>query len=266
MASLLFFASCDKKKDRIFEDSPTVRLNAAVANAQTVLRSKPNGWIMQYYPGTNASYGGVNLFVNFTSATDVNVQGDYTLPITSSFYANIVTSTYKVYPGAGPILTFDTYNPIFGYFAAPGALSNQVSNDGGLGGDLEFLVTKADADSVILKGRKRGTRIVMVPMPANPAAVIASYKAAWQIYYAPNSYRFETSTGNIPLTFGWFMELESLTDVYSFRVTPTGIEFLEPVTVNGITIKELTRKPAAAGYPNGYYDNAAGTLKLVPIF
>lgn len=258
MASLLFFAACDKKKDRIFEDSPTVRLNAAVANAQTVLRSKPNGWIMQYYPGTNAPYGGVNLFVNFTSATDVNVQGDYT--------ASNVTSSYKVYPGAGPILTFDTYNSILAYFAAPGAITGLVSNDGGLGGDLEFLVTKADADSVILKGRKRGTRIVMVPMPANPATVIASYKAAWQIYYAPNSYRFETSTGNIPLTFGWFMELESLTDVYSFRVTPTGIEFLEPVTVNGITVKELTRKPAAVGYPNGYYDNSAGTLKLVPIF
>nr|WP_315423901.1 DUF4302 domain-containing protein [uncultured Pedobacter sp.] len=256
--SCLLFAACDKKKDRIFEDSPTERLNAAVTNAQTILRSKPNGWIMQYYPGTDAPYGGVNLFVNFTSATDVNVQADYT--------ASNVTSSYKVYPGAGPILTFDTYNSIIGYFAAPGAITGLVSNDGGLGGDVEFLVTKATADSVILKGRKRGTRIVMVPMPASPATVISAYKAAWQTYYAPNSYRFETSTGNINLEFGWFMQLTSLTDVYSFRVTPTGLEFLEPVTVNGATFKELTLKPAATGYPNGYYANADGTVKLVPVF
>lgn len=264
LLGLLLFAGCDKKKDRIFEDSPTQRLNDAVANAQTVLKSKSNGWIMQYYPGKGAALGGFNIFVNFTNNSDVNLQGDYALPPTSSFYATSVTSTYKVYAGAGPILTFDTYNPILGFFAAPGALSGVVSNDGGFGGDIEFLVSKATADSVILKGRKTGNRIVMVPMPASPATVIASYKTAWNKYWSPNSYRFETATGNINLSFGWFMELESLTDVYSFRVTPTGLDFYETVTVNGITFKELTLKEAAAGYPNGYYENAAGTLKLVP--
>ncbi|WP_231464538.1 MULTISPECIES: DUF4302 domain-containing protein [unclassified Pedobacter] len=258
ISGMLLFAACDKKKDRIFEDSPTERLNAAVLNAQTILKSKPNGWIMQYYPGTNAPYGGVNLFMNFSSATDVNVQGDYT--------SSNVTSTYKVYPGAGPILTFDTYNSILAYFAAPGAITGLVSNDGGLGGDFEFLVTKADPDSVILKGRKRGTKIVMVPMPANPTTVISAYKTAWQRYYAPKSYRFETATGNINLEFGWFMELESLNAIYSFRVTTTGLELLSPVVVNGVSFKELTFKPATTGYPNGYYTNDAATIKLVPIF
>ncbi len=265
LLGLLLFAGCDKKKDRIFEDNPTQRLNDAVANAQTILRSKTDGWIMQYYPGNGADLGGFNIFLKFINNTDVNIQADYT-PANANFNTNSVTSTYKVYAGAGPTLTFDTYNSIFGYFAAPGALSGVVSNDGGFGGDIEFLVTKATADSVILKGRKTGNRIVMVPMPASPATIIASYKTAWNKYWSPNAYRFETATGNINLSFGWFMELESLTDVYSFRVTPTGLDFYETVTVNGITFKELTLKAATATYPNGYYENAAGTLKLVPVF
>ena len=256
---LLFFASCDKKKDRIFEESPTVRLNAAVTNAQDILKSKPNGWIMQYYPGDDAQYGGYNLFVNFTTPTDVSVQADFATITT--------TSTYKVYPSAGPILTFDTYNPIFEYFAAPGAISNLVNFDVGLGGDIEFLVMKATADSVILKGRKRGNRIVMVPLPANPAAVIANYRTAYNRYYksTPNSYRFETAAGNVPLTIGWGNNLQSLADNYSIRVTLTGVEFYKEYTVNGIKFKELIYRPPTAGYPNGFYENAAGTIKLVRI-
>ncbi|RBQ10396.1 DUF4302 domain-containing protein [Pedobacter miscanthi] len=252
------FAACDKKRERVFEDSPTERLNAAVANAQTILKSKPNGWIMQYFPGDNAQYGGANLFVNFTSNADVNVQADYV--------SSNVTSTYKVYPGAGPILTFDTYNSIFGFFAAPGAISQQVNNDVGLGGDIEFLVMKATADSVILKGRKRGNRIVLVPMPAGSATVITNYKTSYARFYSPNSYRFETAKGQTELEFGWFNSLLSMTTTYSVRATETGVSFYAESEIDGIKFKDLTYKPATTAYPNGYYDNAAGTVKLVPVF
>lgn len=253
----LFLAACNKKSDRVFEESPTVRLNAAVANAQTVLKSKTNGWIMQYYPGDDAQFGGFNFFVNFTGNADVNVQADYT--------NENVTSSYKVYPGAGPILTFDTYNSIFGFFAVPGAISNWISNDVGFGGDIEFLVMKAAADSVILKGRKRGSRIVMVPMPANPATVIANYKNAFDRFFNFNTFKFETPTGAVPLEYGDGFNLVSATDSYSLRVTETGLDSYKEYEVNGIKFKELTFKPATTGYPKGYYENAAGTLKLVPV-
>ncbi|QDW26661.1 DUF4302 domain-containing protein [Pedobacter sp. KBS0701] len=255
--SCLLFAACDKKKDRVFEESPTQRLNTAVTNAQTILKSKPNGWIMQYYPGDDAQYGGFNFFVNFTSNANVNVQADY--------IATNETSTYKVYPGAGPILTFDTYNSIFAFFAAPGAISGAINYDVGYGGDIEFLVMKATADSVILKSRKRGNNIIMVPMPANPATVISNYRDALDHYYSFDSFRFETATGQVPLSYGAGNNLESLTDNYSLRVTETGVDFYKEYEVNGIKFKLLTFKPATAAYPDGYYENAAGTIKLVPI-
>lgn len=255
---VLFLASCDKKSDRIFEESPTARLNAAVANAQTVLKSKTNGWIMQYYPGDNAQYGGFNFFINFTGNADVNVQADYT--------TENVTSSYKVYPGAGPILTFDTYNSIFGFFAAPGAISRWISNDVGFGGDIEFLVMKATADSVILKGRKRGNRIVMVPITGTSATVVANYRSAFNRFFIDfEKFRFETPTGSVPLEYGDGFNLVSATDSYSLRATETGVDFYKKYEVKGIKFKELTFKPAATGYPNGYYENAAGTLKLVPV-
>jgi hypothetical protein len=255
--SLLFFAACDKKKDRIFEESPTVRLNAAVANAQAVLKSKPNGWIMQFFPGDDAQYGGFNLFVNFTNETNVSIQADYD--------AGNVASTYKVYPGAGPILSFDTYNSLLHFFSLPGVIYQWISNDTGFGGDMEFLVTKATADSVILKGRKRNTRIVMVPMPPNPTTVIANYKNSFNRFFSFSSFRFETAAGQIPLTYGDGYNLVSSDENYSLRVTETGIEFYKEFELNKIKFKELTYKPAAAGYPNGYYANAAGTIKLVPV-
>lgn len=251
----LFLASCDKKGDRVFEESPTARLNAAVANAQTVLKSKTNGWIMQYYPGPDAQYGGFNFFVNFTGNADVNVQADYT--------NENVTSSYKVYPGAGPILTFDTYNSIFGLFAAPGGVSNEGPVDTGLGGDIEFLVMKANADSVILKSRKRGNRIVMVPMPANPATVIANYKAAVNRFHTYHSFYFETAKGITDLNI-WYNIVYTDTKDYPLRLTETGVDFYQTYEVDGIKFKELTFKPAATGYPIGYYENATGTLKLVP--
>jgi len=255
--SVLFITACDKKKDRIFDESPTERLNLAVANAQAVLKSKPNGWIMQYYPGTDAQYGGFNFFVNFTNATDVNFQADYT--------SGNETSSYKVYPGAGPILTFDTYNSIIGFFALPGGVSQWINYDTGFGGDIEFLVVKASADSVILKSRKRGNRIVMVPMPNNPATVITNYKNSFDRFFSNSSFMFETGAGQTELSYGDGYNLISDTENYSLRVTETGVDFYKEYVLDGIKFKELTFKPARAGYPDGTYENAAGTIKLIPI-
>lgn len=255
----LFLAACDKKKDRVFDESPTVRLNQSVANAQTILRSKPNGWIFQYFPGASAPYGGVNLFVNFTSAIDVNIQADY--------IEGNVTSSYKVYPGAGPILTFDTYNSVLDYFALPGARNgNQGPSDVGLGGDIEFLVVKASADSVILKGRKRNTTLVMVPVPGNAStipALISNYRTSFNRFYNANSFRFVTASKTTAVTWGVFNGLLAGSNNYSFRPTDTGIDGFKEYTVDGITFKQLTYKAATSTYPNGYYANADESLKLV---
>lgn len=259
MFGVLFFAACDKKKDRIFEESPTERLNTAVSNAQTVLKSKPDGWIMQYYPGDNAQYGGFNFFVNFIANADVNVKGD--------FATESITSSYKVYPGAGPILTFDTHNSFFAFFAAPGAISGWINYDVGFGGDIEFLVMKATADSVILKSRKRGNNIIMVPIPANSATIITNYRTAYSRFNTYTAFYFETTDGKVT-ELDKDEEINLLytpTDDYSVRVTETGVDFYKTYEVDGIKFKELTFKPASAGYPNGFYENSTATLKLVPV-
>lgn len=255
---LLFLAACDKKKDRVFDESPTIRLNEAVANAQNILKSKPNGWILQYFPGASALYGGVNLFMNFTSATDVNMQADYT--------TGNITSSYKLYPGAGPILTFDTYNSVLDYFALPGILSNWGASDTGLGGDVEFLVVKANADSVILKGRKRNTTLVMVSVPGDAArvpALIANYRTSFNRFYNANSFCFVTPTKTTNLSWGTYNGLMAGSINYSFRPTDTGVDGFQQYTVDGITFKQLTFKAATATYTKGYYANAHESLKLV---
>jgi hypothetical protein len=64
--------------DRIFDESPTDRLNASVSNVYSTLQSNKDGWIIKYYPSSALEFGGYTLFAKFTNGVDVTVEGDMT--------------------------------------------------------------------------------------------------------------------------------------------------------------------------------------------
>ena len=83
------------------------------------------------------------------------------------------TSSWDVITDNGPVLSFDTYNPVVHAFSDPedlpqtGDKDNRIDETGtGLGGDFEFIIVDApeDASYMMLKGKKRGTYNLLTPV------------------------------------------------------------------------------------------------------
>lgn len=273
---LSFATSCDKKMDKIFDDSPTDRLNISVDNAYTVLQANTTGWVMEYFPSSNLEFGGYTMFVKFNNNVDVTVEGDFTTKEPQS-------STFTVVAGAGPILTFDTFNPIFHYFALPGYFNRNAayqlpgfynvgtalgSSNEGMKGENDFLVIKAKGDSVILEGRKSYNRIVMTPIKSSEVStIVANHRAAVAKFHALGGYKFEVGTESIAASFVTAATKRALSasgTTYAYRYTPTGLSFYKEYELKGVKFKELKYVDATGTYTKGYFTNEAGTIKLVP--
>ena len=157
MAVALIAASCSNEQEDFFSDSSANRANAQVKNTIEVLSGADNGWIMQYFPGDPATYGGYNMIIKFEKDGQVTVANE----LAASEYTE--TSYYSVKQSAGIMLSFDTYNQVFHVFSDPSA---PLSGDQGEGmsGDYDFSVMKAEADQVVLKGRRQGTYAILTPM------------------------------------------------------------------------------------------------------
>ena len=82
-----------------------------------------------------------------------------TLPevtVASELFDEAYTSLYKMTTDNGPVLSFDTNNYAFHYFATPSGSSRNLYGESGLyqayKGDFEFMILSATADEVVLKG------------------------------------------------------------------------------------------------------------------
>lgn len=271
-------ASCEKKMDHIFDDSPSDRLNASVEKVYSGVQSNKDGWLIKYFPSSGLEFGGYTLFAKFTNITDVSFEADMTTLATQ-------TSTYTVVPGAGPILTFDTYNRIFHFFALPQYFNKNsnyqlpgfITTSSGVGasnegmkGENDFLVTKVTADSIVMEGRKSYNKLLMVPIKSTEATtIVAAYRAAVTKFNALSNYKFEVGTESIAATFANTTTKRALliagnAKPYAYRYTPTGLEFYTEYDVNGVKFRELKYVEPTGVYTKGYFTNDAGTIKLVP--
>ena len=65
LALPLLMTSCLKEDNEVFGESSSKRLQKALEEARTVLRSSEKGWVMDYYVGDDSSYGGYAFTVKF---------------------------------------------------------------------------------------------------------------------------------------------------------------------------------------------------------
>ena len=112
LALPLLMTSCLKDDDEVFSESASQRLQKALDEARTVLRSSEKGWVMDYYVGDDSSYGGYAFTVKFDSLT---------VTASSELTKGAATSYYKLTTDNGPVLTFDTYNDVLHALATPRA-------------------------------------------------------------------------------------------------------------------------------------------------
>lgn len=154
------FQSCLKDQEDVFEDSAAARLTQTLQAAQKVLVGAEYGWRMYYYPDPDQSYGGYVYTIKFTEDKAT---------VWSELFANPSESLYKMTRDDGPVLSFDTHNSNMQFFATPSATVYQAYK-----GDFEFVIYKATAAEVVLKGKRTRNVIKMYPLGADedPAAVV----------------------------------------------------------------------------------------------
>ena len=147
---IVSFNSCSRTEPDLFDKSAAERMNEAVESIEALLCSSENGWIIDYFPNTRTE--GYTYIVKFSPLymATMAARNKYVTTYTEQ------ESAWNVIKDMGPVLTFNTYNDSFHFFAGPVAPGASEPDGKGLEGDYEFLVLGKTNDVITLKGKKHG--------------------------------------------------------------------------------------------------------------
>lgn len=248
LVSFIAFNACTSDVDNYFPESAPERATKTVAEVKKILQEAPNGWRMEYYG--DMIYGGYNVLCQF-KGDSVQIASEkagknHEAGLDAS--GNLITETslahYSVNQSMGVVISFDTFNKLFHYFADP---KNEDYGEAGtgFGGDFEFRVLKYSPDSIQLQGLKHGDRIMLYPMKADMDW--ASYlKEVENVknYMASSSYTL--LAGNDTLAevtqYGDYHSLifqysdstgEMKEYAYPYIITPEGYKFYREIEIGG---------------------------------
>ena len=253
------FNACSFKEDEVFSESPAERSAESIAQVKDVLASAPNRWLMEYYG--NLNMGGYNVMVKFDDdqATIASEKWGTNHKAGLDADGKCITSTshFKIESSMGIVLSFDEYNETFHYYSMPNNPDYAYDTADGLYGDFEFRVMKADADSVILRGKKHNNRIVMTPIPEDKtwesyiteAEETESYMTSRSYTLSGEDYvitpREITVTNNGSyrcLIFTYYDDSDQKVTVGApYIVKEDGYYFYSPVEVNGYELDGLVK-------------------------
>ncbi len=233
VVALSLLTSCLKDQEDLFDKTSSLRAEESIAADYKILAGAEHGWLMKYYPSPYRTYGGYNVFLKFSNDGKVTVASDIA-------NANATAeSFYKITQSAGVVLSFDTFNDIFHLFSTPDA---PLGGDTGKGweGDYDFEFISAAADKVVLKGKKSGNYATLTPMDTDDwASYINKVEEVEEDMNFPN-YKMKIDTTEVVIykshrnmEMNYATATTDTTINVPYVVTPNGIEFYEPVTING---------------------------------
>lgn len=248
LVSFIAFNACTSDVDNYFPESAPERATKTVAEVKKILQEAPNGWRMEYYG--DMTYGGYNVLCQF-KGDSVQIASEkagknHEAGLDAS--GNLITETslahYSVNQSMGAVISFDTFNKLFHYFADP---KNEDYGEAGtgFGGDFEFRVLKYSPDSIQLQGLKHGDRIMLYPMKADMDW--ASYlKEVENVknYMASSSYTLLADNDTLAevTQYGDYHSLifqypdstgEMKAYAYPYIITPEGYKFYREIEIGG---------------------------------
>ena len=148
--------SCLKSYVEYFDDSSAERLTGYLADLDQMLGGEQYGWRMAYFVGNeDGDFGGINIALKFDSE-----KGTVTAMSEEDATA-AYTSHYVLTSDSGPVLSFDTHNPILHKY---GTASSEYYE--GRGGDFQFFIIGYDKDKKVvnLKGKRNGKFCNLYPI------------------------------------------------------------------------------------------------------
>ena len=238
------FTSCLMEEKDLFDKSAPERLDAYLTEYHDLLASSEEGWLLNYFPDEEQSYGGYAYILLFS-------KGEVTAWFQrADDVATPVTSLYKVTSDDGPVLTFDTYNENLHFFATPDIVNYQA-----LHGDYEFrIVGKSDDGDVInLTGKRTNNVYKLVKFSGDPVEYLNKCNAMEAALAAPkydltynetpalkcsmSNKHFGFSLEKTPATEATPAEVETYNVAYCY--TDKGVSFYQPIEVGGVVYDAL---------------------------
>ena len=170
ICQLLFSAaltSCQFEDEDYFDESAAQRIETITGNIKQTLVGAPNGWVMQYFTGTE-DVEGFNIFVRFDDNNKVTMASDHRfLRDGNAGKYTEYASLYELLKEDGPVLAFNTWNDVLTPFVDPvdpsSAPNNLVKDGEGMKGDHNFVVLSYGSDEVLLRGERHSARVRLVP-------------------------------------------------------------------------------------------------------
>lgn len=229
--------SCVKEEKDLFDQLASQRMEATLQEYSQILQDAPNGWKMEYFPETDLSQGGYTYFCTFKDGKAV-IMGDLELVTMtgSSLYpaGTEITSEYKLISDQGPVLSFDSYNPIFHYFSEP---KGMLDIDG-YAGDYEFVFMKQEAGKLTMKGKKYGNIMIMTRMESSPAEELKRILETQKLMAGTPYDKLEVNGKKYSLKLDYndrqfIVETSSIEkEQAAFIFTENGIKFYNPIVIN----------------------------------
>ena len=232
------FASCSREEDDLFSESASKRVDNNVIAYTNLLESSSEGWMLNYYAGTDdAVYAGVVHTMRFKDGV-VAVRSQAATDPTTEY-----TSLYQVKAEQEAMLTFDTYNDVFHYWSEP--LGTSAVN--GYKGDYEFTFKRisADQDTIILKGKRYGRYCELVRLKENGAgymSTIVDMADRLSVYPHPKAIIGNDSIDAVIAggTLSYTPDGEDEAVEIPYVPTKTGLRLYKEVTVGGKSFRECT--------------------------
>ncbi len=154
--ALLAWGCTSDEIDDVFEVNASQRLDNMMEECMSLLTAAPNGWLIEYYPEEDQSYGGYVFLASFETNGDVTVAGGAGEP------DERVTSHFSILSSQSVVLSFDTYNSLFHYYADP-----DVGSGSSYEGDFEFAFKGGDSSELTFTGVKTGNTIMFTALDSS---------------------------------------------------------------------------------------------------
>lgn len=225
--------SCKQEYDGVFNQNATERSEAYLSDLKEILVSAPEGWVMDYYLGTNRSNGCYAFLMKFT---------DTKVTACSELHTDELESYYRLTFDAGAVLSFDTYNTVLHLLATPSAEAYQ-----GKMADFEFLVINASKDEILLKGKRSENYIRMRPLQQDAPTYLSELiklKEEMIVGFGDGSINGEEVKAELDLD-KQMITLYSPTEAFksfttSFAFTTTGFRLYEPFVMKDMSMTDFT--------------------------
>ncbi|MBD5183112.1 MAG: DUF4302 domain-containing protein [Bacteroidales bacterium] len=226
------FSSCLKNQEDIFDQSSNIRMQEYLDNAKAVLTAAPQGWIFDYAPDRNMSYGLILYTLDFNEK-EVTVKSAIAPGETE-------TSLYKLTNDNGPCLSFDSYNALMHFYATPSWSEYQAKD-----GDFEFVIMDVQPDKITLKGKRTGNFMYMTRLEEDADSYIQKSLEAAENQFLVRargtvagksvSAFINLDVNRLELTVDG--ETEPVGAYFAF--SPNGLRFPQPLEFGGASIEYL---------------------------